>query len=105
MPAAIRYGIAADIFWELNPKIMYLYQEEYIREKEEEIKMMDAAAYYQGLYVQQAIASCFDKKSKYPKKPLSVMQEEKKWLESMSEDEYYAAMRAAISGMNEQFRG
>lgn len=105
MPAAIRFRIPVDIFWTLNPKLMYLYQEEYIKEKEEEIKMMDAAAYYQGLYVQQAIASCFDKKAKYPKKPLSIMQEEKRQLESMSEDEYYAAMRAAISGMNEQFRG
>lgn len=72
MPAAIRFGIPADVFWELNPKYMYIYQDAYIKEKEEQIKMLDVAAYYQGLYVQQAIASCFSKKTKYPKKPLSL---------------------------------
>ena len=54
-------GIPVDMFWELNPKYMYMYQDNYIKEKEEQIKMMDAAAYYQGLYVRQAIASCFSK--------------------------------------------
>ena len=45
-------GIPVDMFWELNPKYMYMYQDNYIKEKEEQIKMMDAAAYYQGLYVE-----------------------------------------------------
>lgn len=103
MPAAIRYGIAADVFWTLNPKTMYLHQEEYIRDKEEQIKFMDAAAYYQGLYVKQAIASCFNKNTKYPKKPLSFKQEEQKKIDNMTEEEYYAAMRSAIAGMNSQF--
>ena len=68
------------------------------------MKMLDVAAFYQGLYVQQAIASCFDKKAKYPKKPLSIEAEEKKRLEEMSEKEYYAAIRAAIGKMNSQFK-
>lgn len=72
MPAAIRFGIPADVFWELNPKYMYMYQEAYLREKEEQLQMLDVAAYYQGLYVQQAIASCFSKRGKYPKRPLSM---------------------------------
>lgn len=96
--------IPIDVFWELNPKYMYIYQESYIKEKEEQIKMMDVAAYYQGLYVQQAIASCFSKKAKYPKKPLSMKASETKKVEEMSEDEYYAAMRAAIGKMNGQFQ-
>lgn len=91
------------MFWELNPKYMYMYQDNYIKEKEEQIKMMDAAAYYQGLYVRQAIASCFSKKEKYPKKPLSMKNDEKKAAEEMSEAEYYAAVRAAIGKMNKQF--
>lgn len=56
---------------------MYMYQENYIREKEEQIKLMDISAYYNGLYVQQAIASCFSKKTKYPKKPISLIENEK----------------------------
>ena len=86
------------MFWELNPKYMYMYQDNYIKEKEEQIKMMDAAAYYQGLYVHQAIASCFSKKAKYPKKPLSMKNNEHKAV-------YYAAVRAAIGKMNEKFKG
>ena len=103
MPAAIRFGIPADVFWDLNPKYMYIYQDAYIKEKEEHIKMLDVAAYYQGLYVQQAVASCFSKKVKYPKKPLSLKKDEKKRLEDMSEKEYYKAMRNAIRRMNKQF--
>lgn len=72
MPAAIRFGIPADVFWELNPKYMYIYQDAYIKEKEERVKMLDVAAYYQGLYNVQAIAACFSKNVKYPKKPLSL---------------------------------
>lgn len=49
---------------------MYIYQEEYIRQKEEQIKLLDISAYYNGLYVQQAVASCFSKNAKYPERPL-----------------------------------
>lgn len=77
LPAALRFGIQLDVFWNLNPKYMYMYQDEYIREKEEQMKLLDVSAYYQGLYVQQAIASCFSKKAKYPKLPLSMEQKRK----------------------------
>lgn len=39
--------------------------------------MLDISAYYHGMYVQQAIASCFSKKAKYPKKPLSLVEKSK----------------------------
>lgn len=77
LPAALRFGISMDVFWTLNPKYMYLYQSEYVREKEEQIKLLDVSAYYNGLYVQQAIASCFSKKAKYPQKPFSLMPQKK----------------------------
>lgn len=69
-------GIPVDVFWELNPKYMYMYQDNFIKEKEEQLKMLDVAAFYQGLYVKQAIASCFDKRAKYPQKPLSFVERE-----------------------------
>lgn len=56
---------------------MYKYQEEYIREKKEQVQMLDVSAYYNGLYMQQAIASCFSKKAKYPKQPLSMAPKKK----------------------------
>lgn len=77
LPAALRMGIPIDVFWDLNPKYMYMYQDTYIKEKEEQIKLMDVAAYYQGLYVHQAIASCFNKNAKYPKTPYSLVEKEK----------------------------
>lgn len=77
LPAALRFGIPIEVFWSLNPKYMYMYQDAYIKEKEEQIKLIDVSAYYNGIYVQQAIASCFDKKLKYPKKPLSLIEKKK----------------------------
>lgn len=77
LPAAIRYGIDIQTFWTLNPRIMYVYQDAYIETKKQEMKMLDVSAYYNGLYVQQAIASCFSKKAKYPKQPLSLAKKEK----------------------------
>lgn len=56
---------------------MYAYQDVYIEQKKQEMKMLDISAYYQGMYVQQAIASCFSKKAKYPKKPLSLIEKSK----------------------------
>lgn len=70
-------GIPVEEFWKLNPKYMYMYQDNYIKEKETQIKLLDASAYYNGMYVQRAIASCFNKKVKYPEKPYSLVEKEK----------------------------
>ena len=65
-----------NVFWGLNPKYMYMYQDNYIKQKEEELKLLDVAAYYQGMYVHQAIASCFNKQAKYPQRPYSLVEQE-----------------------------
>lgn len=65
---------------------MYAYQDAYVEQKKQEMKMLDVAAYYNGLYVQQAIASCFNKRAKYPKKPLCFMEKEQ---ESLSDTEKF----------------
>ena len=64
-------------FPNLNPRIMFAYQDAYIEQKKQEMKLLDVSAYYNGLYVQQAIASCFSKKAKYPKKPLYLVEKSK----------------------------
>lgn len=97
-------GISIDEFWQLNPKYMYMYQENYIKEKEEQMKYMDVSAFYNGLYIQQAIASCFNKKAKYPKKPLSLIREEKERLEDMSEMDYNNTMKEIIHSINKKFK-
>lgn len=65
-------------FWKLNPRIMYAYQDAYIEKREQEMKMMDISAYYNGMYTLQAIASCFNKDAKYPEKPYLIKKEEEK---------------------------
>lgn len=97
-------GISIDEFWQLNPKYMYMYQENYIKEKKEQMEFMDVSAFYNGLYVQQAIASCFNRKVKYPKKPFSIAKDEKARLEDMSEVDYTNAMKDMIQGMNKKFK-
>ena len=64
-------------FPNLNPRIMFAYQDAYIEQKKQEMKLLDVAAYYNGLYIQQAISSCFNKRAKYPKKPLSLEEKSK----------------------------
>ncbi len=73
-------------FRNLNPRIMYAYQDAYIEQKKQEMQMLDVAAFYNGLYMQQAIASCFSKSAKYPKKPLSFMEKKQ---ESLSDTEKF----------------
>lgn len=51
----------------------------YKEEKEYRAKEIEYQSWLTGLYVQNAIASCFDKKTKYPKNPL----EEKEVVEDM----------------------
>lgn len=56
---------------------MYAYQDAYIEQKKQEIKMLDIAAFYNGVYVQKAVAACFSKKAHFPKQPLSLTESAK----------------------------
>lgn len=56
---------------------MFAYQDAYIEQKKQEMQLIDVSAYYNGIYIQQAIASCFSKKAKYPNKPLSLAEKSK----------------------------
>lgn len=67
-----------------------------MQEKEERVQLLDVAAYYQGLYVQMAIASCFSKRGKYPKRPLSMEPKE----EPMSGEEKF---RLWVMEFNKRF--
>ena len=48
--------------------------------------MLDVSAYYNGLYVQQAIASCFSKNARYPKQPL-LLEKQMKEVEEKKQEE------------------
>lgn len=80
---------------------MYAYQDAYIEQKKQEIKMLDVSAYYNGMYVQQAIASCFSSKVRYPKKPLSLVEKE----EPLSGPEQFKLWAAEFNRKFEENQG
>lgn len=77
LPAALRYGIPYDTFWDLNPRIMNIYQEEYKRSVEEKQQAIDYEAWLQGQYQIASIGAALSKKCKYPNQPFSMKPEEK----------------------------
>ena len=59
---------------------MKLYEEKYKRD----VDRMDQDAWLSGLYVSRAIASCFSKNAKYPKKPYTYKEAQQSLEESVS---------------------
>lgn len=76
MPAAIRYEISLDVFWHLNPHIMSIYQQEFIRKKKAKDAELDYMAYISGIYTMKAVSANFG--GRYPEKPLYFFREEEK---------------------------
>lgn len=77
LPIALRYGIAYETFWDINPRIINIYQEDYRRKIEERQKLMDYEAWLRGQYQMASIGAALSKKCKYPKQPFSMQEEEK----------------------------
>lgn len=72
-PAAVRFNIPYDTFWNLNPRIMEIYQDKYISQIEEQRDMMNLSAWLQGQYQVLAISTALNgKKCKYPDKPFEL---------------------------------
>lgn len=76
-PAALRYGIPYETFWNLNPRIMNIYQESYKKSLEEKQKVIDYEAWLHGQYQMASIGAAFSKKCKYPDRPMSMKTKEK----------------------------
>lgn len=85
LPAALRYGISYETFWELNPRIMNIYQEAYKKSLEEKQQIIDYEAWLHGQYQMASIGASLSKKCKYPKLPFSMKEEEK----GLSEEEQF----------------
>ena len=73
-------GIDCGTFWSMTPKAMSQYLVGYQRmkrmEAEQDAERMDYESWLAGSYVGNAIASCFDKRAKYPKRPHSYKEPE-----------------------------
>ncbi|MEG2717390.1 MAG: hypothetical protein RR961_08630 [Eubacterium sp.] len=65
----MRIGVPYELFWTLSPSKLKPFikaNEDRISEKN---RIDNINAWRQGLYIREAIASCIDKKAKYPKMP------------------------------------
>ncbi|MEY8509696.1 hypothetical protein AALA78_15935 [Lachnospiraceae bacterium 42-17] len=85
LPAALRYGISYETFWNLNPRIMDIYQEAYKKSLEEKYKVMDYKAWLHGQYQVASIGAALSRKCKYPAQPLGMAEEKK----GLSEEEKF----------------
>lgn len=66
LPNALLMGIDYELFWTLNPKTIAPFNKAF----QMKVQAQDEYAWRQGIYIQHAIASVMDKRSKYPKTPL-----------------------------------
>lgn len=66
LPNALMIGVDYDLFWTLNPRSL----SPFVKAFDLKQKYDDGVAWQHGVYVQQAIASCLNKSSKYPTKPM-----------------------------------
>lgn len=85
LPAALRYGIPYETFWNLNPRVMNIYQREYKRSLEERQQIIDYEAWLRGQYQIASIGAALSRKCKYPTSPFSMQEEEK----GLSEEEQF----------------
>lgn len=67
LPSALMIGVDYELFWTLNPRSLSPFTKAFSLTQ----KYQDQLAWQQGLYIRQAIASCFSKEVKYPTKPTS----------------------------------
>lgn len=85
LPIALRYEVDYGTFWNINPRIINIYQEEYRRRIEEQQRLMDYEAWLRGQYQMASIGAALSKKCKYPKQPFSMQEKEK----GLSEEEQF----------------
>ena len=92
MPSAIRYGVPYALFWDLTPKDILFWKDDYEDSVQEQVDMMDYQAWRIGSYVLSAIACAFEgKKRPYPREPETVtLRREKQESERRKENKFAA---------------
>lgn len=64
------------LFWHLNPTKLKAFNKAYKISFQNRMKEEEAITYWNGVYVAQAISSCFNKRAKFPKKPIEFIKTE-----------------------------
>lgn len=94
LPQCLTIGISYELFTSLNPRTIEPFKKAYKTQQEEKFANMNYGAWLNGLYVANAIGSCFSKNSKYPEKPidfsgknkLTLKQKAELWALAMNEE-------------------
>lgn len=66
LPNALMIGVSYELFWTLDPKSLAPFVKAFALKQ----KYDDVCNWQLGIYIQQAIAACFNKSAKYPNKPM-----------------------------------
>lgn len=77
-------------FWEEDVELINYYH------KAEEIRQtkINNQLWLQGIYIQMAIASCLDKKAKYPKQPFPLTEKEQEQAKKQRVEKLKSALKA-----------
>lgn len=67
-PFFMAIGMSYQEFWYEDPYLVRYYREAHNYKR----KMENEILWVQGMYFARAVASCFDKKNKYPEKPIDI---------------------------------
>lgn len=89
-PYYIMYGMSYDEFWNSSLDRLAAYWQAY----QYGIERRNQELWLQGLYIRDAIASCLDKKVKYPEKPHRIT--------PLTEDEKAAENKRRVEKLREQ---
>ena len=65
-------GVSYNDFWDLSPKSLEPFIKAFVLKNE----YHDRLLWEMGIYIQNAITSCFSKNNKYPKKPIFTKERE-----------------------------
>ncbi len=95
---AVKYDIAISDFWELTPKTLAICVQAKSDKLKEDMEHKDILNWQLGQYIQIAVASCLDRKAKYPQKPIFMSKVEEKPLSMREKFEIMA------SNINSKFK-
>ena len=90
LPYALMIGVDYDLFWKLNPKSLAPFVKAIKLRQEYD----DSVAWQTGLYVKMAIASSFNKQSKYPERPMTAKAKVVEMPQEVIKDRFLRAMEA-----------
>ena len=90
-----------DLYWDGRPELVIPYRKADVLKQ----KRNNNDAWLHGAYVRMAIASAFDKKTKYPTSPIELFEEKKEdGALSSRQEKAKAAMIAFAIGFNERMK-